>query len=434
MKLYSTNNPNHIVSLREAVLHSLPPDNGLYVPQQYPALDPAIIENITDYSFRELANIIATQYLREEVPEEIIQEIVYDAINFPAPVINIDDKISILELFHGPTLAFKDFGARFMARLMNHFWSTENKKLNILVATSGDTGGAVAAGFYGLDSIEVTILYPKGKVSRLQESQLTTWGSNIHALEIEGDFDDCQKLVKQAFLDLDLNKHLHLSSANSINIARLIPQSFYYFEAYKQLKKDTPVAFCIPSGNFGNLTAGLIAQRMGLPISHMIAATNINDVFPNYLKTGEYKPTAAIPTLSNAMDIGHPSNFSRIQHMYGSTWNDIKKDISGYSYTDQQTINQILNKHKNNGYVLDPHTAIGVLAAEQYLNSTNTGHQVVVLSTAHPIKFQSEIQAEIDFKIPYPASVHRFLDLESHKTPMSATFQDFKNFLLSKSS
>lgn len=431
MKLYSTNNPDHIVTLREAVLHSLPPDNGLYFPQQIPVIDQDILDNLKDYSFQEIANIIATLYLKNEVPQEIIEQIVTESITFPAPVINIDERLSILELFHGPTLAFKDFGARFMARLMNYFWSTEEGKLRILVATSGDTGGAVAAGFFGLDSIEVIILYPKGKVSQLQENQLTTWGGNIKAFEIDGDFDDCQSMVKEAFLDDEVNQKLNLSSANSINIARLIPQSFYYFEAVKQMEANKKVSFCIPSGNYGNLTAGLFAKNMGLPIAQMIAATNANDSVPQYLHTGVFKPSRAISTLSNAMDIGNPSNFSRIMEMYGSTWNDVKKDVSGYSFTDKQTMEQIISIHANNGYVLDPHTAIGVLAAKEYMRTCSDEENVIVLSTAHPIKFQAELKSKIDFTIPYPALVHRFFDKPSHKEIMNANYTDFKDALMS---
>lgn len=413
--------------MRQAVLQSLPADNGLYMPEYIPRLPEEFIENLENYTFQEIAFKIAQAFLQDDVPADILRAIVDDSINFPADVVTIDHNLSILELFHGPTLAFKDFGARFMARLMNYFWSEEEGKLKILVATSGDTGGAVAAGFHGLDNIEVVILYPKGKVSRLQESQLTTWNDNIYAIEIEDDFDACQKMVKQAFLDKKLNQHLNLSSANSINIARLIPQTFYYFEAFRQFKKGTKLSFCVPSGNFGNLTAGIIAQKMGLPIHHMIAATNINDVVPQYLESGIFNPGRAKPTLSNAMDIGHPSNFSRIMDLYGSTWNNVKKDISGFSFTDEETIQVIKYTHHHHAYVLDPHTAVGVLAAKAYQSEDE---HLVVLSTAHPIKFQTELADKIDFSIPYPANIHRFLDKPGRKKRIRSNFDEFKNLLL----
>ncbi len=413
--------------MRQAVLQSLPADNGLYMPEYIPRLPEEFIENLENYTFQEIAFKIAQAFLQDDVPADILRAIVDDSINFPADVVTIDHNLSILELFHGPTLAFKDFGARFMARLMNYFWSEEEGKLKILVATSGDTGGAVAAGFHGLDNIEVVILYPKGKVSRLQESQLTTWDNNIYAVEIEDDFDACQKMVKQAFLDEELNQHLNLSSANSINIARLIPQTFYYFEAFRQFKKGTKLSFCVPSGNFGNLTAGIIAQKMGLPIHHMIAATNINDVVPQYLASGIFNPGRAKPTLSNAMDIGHPSNFSRIMDLYGSTWNNVKKDISGFSFTDEETIQVIKYTHHHHAYVLDPHTAVGVLAAKAYQSEDE---HLVVLSTAHPIKFQTELADKIDFSIPYPANIHRFLDKPGRKKRIRSNFDEFKNLLL----
>lgn len=416
--------------MRQAVLQSLPADNGLYMPETIPTLSDAFISNLEQYSFQDIAYEIARNYLQDEVDSDTLRTIVDDAINFSAPLITIDEKISILELFHGPTLAFKDFGARFMARLMNYFWDSENGKLQILVATSGDTGGAVASGFYGLENIEVTILYPKGKVSKLQEAQLTTWGKNIRAIEINGDFDACQKMVKEAFLDQKLNEALNLSSANSINIARLIPQSFYYFEAISQLKKGSKVTFCVPSGNFGNLTAGLFARKMGLPIEHMIAATNINDVVPEYLQSGIFTPGRAKATLSNAMDIGNPSNFSRILDLYGSTWNQIKKNISGYSMTDEQTIQEIISTHAKLGYVLDPHTAVGVLAARKFKKENPQASDVVVLSTAHPIKFQSELEDKIPFKIPYPAFIHQYTAKPSKRTSMDASFDAFKDFLL----
>lgn len=416
--------------MRTAVLQSLPPDNGLYMPEYIPRLPEEFLQNLDDFTFQEIAYEISHRFLHDDLSSDILRSIVDDSINFPAPVITVDKNLSILELFHGPTLAFKDFGARFMARLMNYFWSGENRNLKILVATSGDTGGAVAAGFYGLDNIEVIILYPKGKVSKLQESQLTTWGDNIKAIEVEDDFDACQKMVKKAFLDEDLNQTMKLSSANSINVSRLIPQTFYYFEAFRQFKTGTKISFCVPSGNFGNLTAGIIAKKMGLPVHHMIAATNINDVVPKYLDNGIFTPGKAKPTLSNAMDIGNPSNFSRILDLYSSTWNQIKNDISGYSFTDKETVEEIVRSHKENGYVLDPHTAIGVLSARKYHAYKQNDEHIVVLSTAHPVKFQSEIDDKINFSIPYPANIHRFLDKEQHKISIPSDFDALKEVIL----
>jgi len=433
VKLYSTNNPNHRVSYRQAVLQSLPQDNGLYMPEEIPRLSDKILQNLKTYSLQQIAYEIAHVFIGDEVPSQVLKKIVTQSINFQAPVVTVDTNLSILELFHGPTYAFKDFGARFMARLMDYFWSKEERKLTILVATSGDTGGAVASGFSGLDNIEVIILYPKGKVSNLQEKQLTTWGTNITALEVDGDFDHCQKMVKEAFLDKELNNQLNLSSANSINIARLIPQTFYYFEAARQFSPEKQLTFCVPSGNFGNLTAGLFAKRLGLTINHFIAATNINDIFPVYLTSGQFNPKQAKSTLSNAMDIGNPSNFSRILDLYGSTWNKIRADITGYSFTDDQTIEQIDIVHKNLGYVLDPHTAVGVLAAKQYLSLCKGDEHLVVLSTAHPIKFQSELKNHINFKIPYPASIHAFYNKKSLKTAITTDYSQFKKFLLSHS-
>lgn len=433
MKLYSTNNKKHIVSLREAILHSLPPDNGLYMPIEIPSIHENWIQEIDQLSFTELSFIIAKKFFEDSIADQVLYNIVAEAIDFPAPVIRIADQKSILELFHGPTLAFKDFGARFMARIMNHYWGDNNQKLNILVATSGDTGGAVAAGFDGMENIEVTILYPKGKVSSLQKKQLTTWGENITAIEIEGNFDDCQKLVKEAFLDQEINQKLSLSSANSINIARLIPQSFYYFESYKQSKNIADqISYVVPSGNFGNLTAGLFAKKMGLPIHKMIAATNKNDVFTHYIQTGIYEPKMAVHTLSNAMDIGKPSNFARIMDMYGSTWNHVKKDIISYSFDDPNTLEKIKTIHKNNGYVLDPHSAVGVLAAEQHKKSIGKSEELIILSTAHPIKFAQEVAPHIDFSIPYPIRVQTLEGKKENWVEMSGSYTEFKDFLLSK--
>ncbi|WP_236973882.1 threonine synthase [Membranihabitans maritimus] len=432
MKLYSTNNKSKTVNLSSAVLQSLPEDNGLYMPLEISPLPSSFFQKLPSLSFQEISYLVAKQLMGDSIPNHTLKSIIDDAINFKAPLITVDENIHILELFHGPTLAFKDFGARFMSRLMNFFLEKSGKKVTVLVATSGDTGGAVASGFFNQDNIDVVILYPKGKVSTLQEKQLTTWGHNIKALEIDGNFDDCQQIVKSAFLDPELNNSINLSSANSINIARLIPQSFYYFEGYKQLSHSQKnINFCIPSGNFGNLTAGLLAKNLGLPINQLIAATNINDVVPKYLKTGEFNPIEAHHTLSNAMDIGRPSNFNRIMDFYGSTWNKVKKDIKGYSYNDQVTINTIVEGNSKLGYVFDPHTAIGYTAAKEY-NTQFKEENTIVLSTAHPIKFKNEIQKYIDFSIPYPTTIQYTLDKQSDKKQLSNNYNDFKNYLLSK--
>ena len=338
MKYYSTKNKDIAVNLKTAVLKSLPPDNGLYLPEQVEPLSKNFFTYLDKLSLQDIAYEASRQFLEEDFSGAEIADITAEAINFAAPVIALNDQLSIQELWHGPSLAFKDFGARFMANIMGRLVADEDRKLTILVATSGDTGGAVAAGFLGVEGVEVIILYPKGKVSPLQEKQLTTLGQNITALEVDGTFDDCQALVKKAFLDQEINDQYLLSSANSINIARLIPQSFYYFEGYKEVMDgDILVNFCIPSGNFGNLTAGLLARRMGLPINKLIAATNVNDVVPRYLESGSYDPMKSIQTVSNAMDVGNPSNFRRIENLFDQNWSSVKEVIVGYRYTDDQT-------------------------------------------------------------------------------------------------
>jgi threonine synthase len=353
------------------------------------------------------------------------------AINFPAPVVPVEDGVGSLELFHGPSLAFKDFGARFMAETMSYFNRNEDRELTILVATSGDTGGAVAAGFFKTPGIRVIILYPSGKVSPLQEKQLTTLGENVTALEIDGTFDDCQALVKKAFLDPQLSTHLRLSSANSINISRLIPQSFYYFEAYKQVAvHQQPVVFAVPSGNFGNLTAGLLAQRMGLPVAHFIAATNRNDVVPEYLHTGQYQPRPSVRTLSNAMDVGAPSNFARMLDLFGSTWNTMKTAIIGYAYNDEQTAEALKSVYQRTGYLFDPHGAVGYLALQEYQRSHPDTYGVV-LETAHPAKFLEDVEQILGEPVAVPERLAALRDSVKVAVPMGTEFGEFKNWLLS---
>jgi len=431
MKLFSTNNKSNIVDLQTAVLNSLPEDKGLYMPCHIPVLDKIFISDLKSFSLVEIAFKICSNLIGDYIPSSDLHTIVSNAINFPAPVKNINSNISTLELFHGPSLAFKDFGARFMAELISYFTKDQKEKTTILVATSGDTGGAVAAGFYNTPGIEVIILYPSGGVSKLQEKQLTTLGGNISACEIQGSFDDCQALVKTAFLDADLKNKYNLSSANSINIARLIPQSFYYFEAYKQIEKGTDIVFCVPSGNYGNLTAGIFAKKMGLPIHHFIAATNDNDVVPRYLETGSYTPLKSISTISNAMDVGSPSNFSRITELYDHSWSDIKNDISGYSFSDDRTREALKNIYDQYDYICDPHGAIGFLAAEEYLEKNPDAH-VVFLETAHPSKFLDVVEPCINTKVQIPERLKELADNKKEATLLSSDFSRFKSYLLEK--
>ena len=429
MRLYSTKNTSNFVSLQEAVLKGLPDDNGLYMPESILQLPSAFIKNLKDYSFQEIGFEVCQHLFQGAVPENYLRNIIEQSITFPAPVVKLDDETYILELFHGPSLAFKDFGARFMAQLMSYFNRGNDRELVILVATSGDTGGAVAAGFYKTPGIRVVILYPSGKVSHLQEKQLTTLGENVTAIEVAGTFDDCQALVKQAFLDKDLTSQIRLSSANSINIARLIPQSFYYFEAYKQLPDDgKPVVFCIPSGNFGNLTAGLFAKKMGLPIHQFIAATNANDVLPIYLDTGKFTSRPSVPTLSNAMDVGNPSNFARMLDLYCSTWNNIKAGIKGYAFNDQQTEDAMRKVYRKHGYIIDPHGAVGVLALKAF-QKENPGAKGVVLETAHPSKFLPDVERILNRKIEVPERLAVLSEKEKHSIPMGIDFEPFMSWL-----
>lgn len=431
MQLYSTNNKSNIVSLKEAVFKGLPEDNGLYMPVEIPALPKDFLQNLEQYSFQEIAFEVAKTLFKDAIPENDLQEIIEKSITFPAPLVTLDEQHHVLELFHGPSLAFKDFGARFMAQLMSYFNRGEDQELTILVATSGDTGGAVAAGFYKTPGIRVVILYPSGKVSFLQEKQLTTLGENITSLEIEGTFDDCQALVKKAFLDADLNQQLRLSSANSINIARLVPQSFYYFEAFKQLPdKSTPVVFSIPSGNFGNLTAGLFAQKMGLPVHHFIAATNVNDVVPEYLKTGDYHPRPSTRTLSNAMDVGNPSNFARMLDLYCSTWNIMSNQISGYGFTDEETKTAMQKIDQRYNYTMDPHGAVGYLALQAYLK-IHPKVQGVILETAHPSKFKDDVEKILNKPIEIPERLAVLAEKPKVSIVKTNNFNAFKAWLTS---
>lgn len=433
MKFYSTNNPELRVSLKDAVFNSLPKDKGLYMPEHIPALEADFIAHIEKFNFETIAYRVASALLGNDIPETDLRAIVKDAINFEAPVVAIDKDTFVLELFHGPSLAFKDFGARFMSRIMAYFLKGDNQPLDVLVATSGDTGGAVALGFLGVPNIRVTILYPKGKVSPIQELQLTTNGKNIRALEVDGTFDDCQALVKQAFADPELNSKFRLTSANSINIARLIPQSFYYFNAYAQLKElgFSDVVFAVPSGNFGNIGAGLLAKKMGLPVKAFVAATNVNDTVPRFLETGEYTPRPSVQTFSNAMDVGAPSNWVRIMNLFADDVSALKEFVSGQRYTDEQTLQAIRELFDTFDYVACPHTAIAYLGAKDYREQhSEFNGATVFLSTAHPCKFPDIFPEDIAAKIEVPEQVE-----ELQKRPMlvdllSSQFEEFKAYLL----
>jgi threonine synthase len=433
MKFYSTNNTDLRVGFKEAVFNSMPQDNGLYMPVEIPRLDDKFLNNLDQYSLPEIAFHVAQNILEDDIPADDLKAIIHEAINFYAPIVKLEDNVYVLELFHGPSLAFKDFGARFMSRVMSYFLEEGEKQLDVLVATSGDTGGAVALGFLGVPNTRVTILYPKGKVSQIQELQLTTNGQNIRALEIDGTFDDCQALVKQAFTDKELNEKFRLTSANSINIARLIPQTFYYFNAYAQLlrKGISKVVFAVPSGNFGNIGAGLLAWKMGLPVKQFIAATNANDTVPAFLKTGVYQPKPSVATLSNAMDVGNPSNWVRIADLFKENPEALKKLIVGYTYNDEETVQSIEAISKEYDYVACPHTAIAWKALKAYQQEhSDTDTAGVFLSTAHPCKFPDVFTKEIADKIEIPAQVKALEKKAHHATSLGTDFEGFKGYLL----
>lgn len=434
MKLYSTNNNDQLVDFKTAVFNSMPLDKGLYMPADIPALDAAFLKNIQAFSLQEIAFKVASALIGDAIPSAALKNIIEDALSFEAPLQQLDQHTRVLELFHGPSLAFKDFGARFMSRVMSYFLEEGEPLLDVLVATSGDTGGAVALGFLGVPNTRVTILFPKGKVSEIQELQLCTNGQNIHVLEIDGTFDDCQRLVKEAFADGDLNKRLRLTSANSINIARLIPQTFYYFNAYAQLRWQgiENMVAAVPSGNFGNIAAGLLAQRMGLPVEQFIAATNINDTVPRYLETGVYEARPSVQTHANAMDVGAPSNWVRIMELFKGDLSAVKTLLKGYSFTDEQTIEAIKILWSKHGYIACPHTAIAWLATKAYQTEHPDQEAVCVfLSTAHPCKFPDALPPEIASKIVVPEVVKGLKNKQRQATSMPVDFPLFKAYLLS---
>jgi len=431
MKYYSTNRKASDATLEEAVVKGLAADRGLYMPHNIRILPASFYEQIDQLSFQEIASQVADAFFGEDVPAETLKQIVYDTLSFDVPVVRVKENIYSLELFHGPTLAFKDVGGRFMARLLGYFIRKEGKRqVSVLVATSGDTGSAVANGFLGVEGIHVYVLYPKGKVSEIQEKQFTTLGRNITAVEVDGTFDDCQALVKSAFMDQELNERMQLTSANSINVARFLPQAFYYFYAYAQMKKlgrEKELVVCVPSGNFGNITAGLFAKRMGLPVKRFIAANNRNDIFYQYLKTGQYAPKPSVQTIANAMDVGDPSNFARILDLYEGSHDAIASEISGETYTDDQIRETVQLTYDETGYLLDPHGACGYRALSENLQPGEVG---VFLETAHPAKFLHTVEDIIGTDINIPEKLKAFMNGTKQSVPMSKNFMTFKEWLL----
>ena len=428
MLYYSTNGKAPLADLRKAVVKGLAEDRGLYMPQSLKRLPDSFFDSIDKLSFQEIAYNVAQAFFGEDIPAESLKAIVYDTLSFDCPVVKVTDSIYSLELFHGPTLAFKDVGARFMARLLQYFREGDGL-VNVLVATSGDTGSAVANGFLGVEGTRVFVLYPKGKVSPIQECQFTTLGRNITALEIDGVFDDCQALVKNAFMDQELNSLMKLTSANSINVARFLPQSFYYFYAYAQMKARglaDNLVMCVPSGNFGNICSALFAKAMGLPVKRFIAANNINDVFYKYLQTGVYTPKHSVQTLANAMDVGDPSNFARILDLYGHSWTRIRSDISGAVVNDSAIKKTILDCWRENAYLLDPHGACGFRALSDGLQSGEAG---VFCETAHPAKFKDTVEKVIGGPVEIPERLAEFMKGEKQSVNLSKEFEDFKNYL-----
>ncbi|MBP3219105.1 MAG: threonine synthase [Prevotella sp.] len=435
MIYYSTNKKAPVATLEKAVVKGLAEDRGLYMPERIKQLPQDFFDNIEKMTFQEIAYTVADAFFGEDVDAESLKKIVYDTLSFDCPVEKVSDDIYALELFHGPTLAFKDVGARFMARLLQYFIKKEggeNETVNVLVATSGDTGSAVANGFLGVDGIHVYVLYPKGKVSPIQECQFTTLGQNITAIEVDGVFDDCQALVKNAFMDEELNEHMKLTSANSINVARFLPQAFYYFNAYARMKAlglADNLVMCVPSGNFGNICSALFGRKMGLPIKRFIAANNANDIFYNYLKTGQYEPKASIQTLANAMDVGDPSNFARIYDLHQGNHEAITEYISGATYKDDQIRETMRQCYKETGYVLDPHGACGYQALKELLREGETG---VFCETAHPAKFKEKVDEIIGIDVEIPERLADFMKGTKQSVPLGKDFAGFKNYLMNQ--
>ena len=430
MNYYSLNKQSPVVDFKEATINGQAPDKGLYFPSTIPSVSKDLIDNIESYDNAEIAFSVIHPYAGDVIPENELRRIVSETVNFNIPLVPVTENIFSLELFHGPTLAFKDIGARFMSRCLGYFVKDNNKKVTVLVATSGDTGGAVANGFYGVEGVDVVILYPSGKVSTVQEQQLTTLGKNIRAIEVDGNFDDCQQLVKQAFTDKDIREKLFLTSANSINVARWLPQQFYYFFAWKQwADKKNPPVIAVPSGNFGNICAGILAYISGLPVNHFIAACNANNTVPEFMQTENYQPKKAVATISNAMDVGDPSNFVRILELFHHQLGDLKRIFSSYSINDELTKAAIKEVYTNYQYLPDPHGAVGYIALRNYL-AANPGTKGMFLETAHPVKFYDVVEPIIREKVPVPASVAAILDNKKQATRMGTGYADFKEYLM----
>ena len=429
MKYYSLNNSRHISSFENAVLKGLAPDKGLYFPKEIPLLPAEFLDNLGTKTKQEIAHEVISPFIGDEIQQAELEKIIDHTLDFEFPVVQVEDNIHTLELFHGPTMAFKDVGARFMAGCLGYFIQKgDHGKVTVLVATSGDTGGAVANGFLGVEGIEVVILYPKGKVSDIQEKQLTTLSQNITALEVDGNFDDCQEFVKKAFLDEDIKAKRQLTSANSINVARWLPQMFYYFLGYQQLESTSKdVVVSVPSGNFGNICAGLLAHRMGLPISHFIAANNANDVVTRYLSSANYQPSASIATISNAMDVGDPSNFVRVLELFSNNFSDIKSAVSSYSFSDDQTRAAIKQVHSRTGYIMDPHGAVGYLGLNEYLKGRPEAIGVF-LETAHPVKFLQTVEDVLQQKIPIPEVIQELIKKEKQVVAIG-NYEELKAYL-----
>lgn len=430
MNYYSLNHKAPVVDFKEAAVRGQAPDKGLYFPAQLPQLERALLQNIASLPEAEIAFRVIKPYTGDTIPDEVLFRIVSETVNFPFPLVPVTENIASLELFHGPTLAFKDVGARFMSRCLGYFLKDEKKKVTVLVATSGDTGGAVASGFYDVEGVEVIILYPKGRVSPVQEQQLTALGKNITALEVDGSFDDCQSLVKRAFMDVLINEQLLLTSANSINVARWLPQQFYYFFAYKQWsdKNNSPVV-TVPSGNFGNICAGLLARATGLPLGHFIAACNVNDVVPEFLKTGSWQPKKALATLSNAMDVGDPSNFVRILQLFDQQLPQLKENLSAEKVSDAETLSTIKEVFAKTGYLLDPHGAVAYHALEHYLTE-HPDLKGFILETAHPVKFPDAVKQATGTEVAIPASLSELMQQPKKAIALQPDFGAFKEYLL----
>lgn len=430
MKFYSTNNPGHQVDLAEAVIKGLAPDQGLYMPSEIPVLSKELLDKFPEMTFQEIGYEVIGALFSTALSQEQIKELVDHTLTFDAPLVKVEEDVYSLELFHGPTLAFKDFGARFCSKLMSMLMEKSDRKVRVLVATSGDTGSAVANGFLGVDGVEVIILFPKGKVSELQEKQFTTLGQNITSLEVDGVFDDCQRMVKEAFLDVELNKKLLLTSANSINVARWMPQCLYYFYAFSRLpKSNKKVVFSVPSGNFGNIAAGILAQKMGLPIAHFVAATNVNKIVPDYLQGGLFAAKPSIATVSNSMDVGNPSNFPRLLALYDNDDQELKSQVSGCYYSDEETV-KAMQSVKEKGYTLDPHGAVGYLGLKDFM-SKNADYQGVFLETAHPGKFRETVEKALDLTLTLPERLAAFMDGKKKVEALGNDFEEFKGYLKS---